>query len=165
MLALVPALALVLGVGFALALADLVVVMEGGRLLQADTPRAVFQRPSTVFVARFMGGHNIIEATSTAGAIRLPATVIPAPNLPDGPIRLAIRTDRMRLDPTLPYGIEGESTAVEYHGMHIRLGLLDPSGTAHSLMLSEPDFAAHPVVPGQTIRAGFSPADIHFLHS
>ena len=149
----------------ALALADLVVVMEGGRILQADTPRAVFQQPSTVFVARFMGGHNIIEATSTSGTIRLPTTTIHAPTLADGPIRLAIRTDRMRLDPALPHFIEGQVTAVEYHGLHIRLGLQDPSGTAHSLMLSETDFAAHPVSPGQTIRAGFSPADIHFLHT
>ena len=47
----------------ALALADLVIVMNDGRIEQADTPRAVFDRPTTTFVARFIGGHNILRCT------------------------------------------------------------------------------------------------------
>src|SRR5277367_4599803 len=45
----------------AMALADLVVVMNAGRIAQAGTPRAVFNRPDNEFVARFMGGHNVIS--------------------------------------------------------------------------------------------------------
>ena len=44
----------------AMALADLVVVMNQGRIEQAGTPREVFNAPATEFVARFIGGHNII---------------------------------------------------------------------------------------------------------
>ena len=43
-----------------MALADLVVVMNGGRIEQQGTPREVFNRPRTAFVARFIGGHNVI---------------------------------------------------------------------------------------------------------
>jgi putative spermidine/putrescine transport system ATP-binding protein len=52
----------------ALALADLIVVMEGGKILQADGPRAVFERPRTPFVARFMGGHNILAGKVLNGS-------------------------------------------------------------------------------------------------
>ncbi len=129
----------------ALALADLVVVMQSGRILQSAPPRDVFQHPSTVFVARFMGGHNIL------------------PPGPHWPTQVAVRTDRMRLDGTHPYQLPGHITAVEYHGLHIRLGLEDPAGTAHSILLSEADYHAHPVALGDHVVAGFGPDDLHPL--
>src|SRR3546814_4874662 len=45
----------------AMALADLVVVMNRGKIEQAATAREVFNQPRTAFVARFIGGHNIID--------------------------------------------------------------------------------------------------------
>src|SRR6201985_871855 len=45
----------------ALALADLVVVMNKGRIEQAGAPREVFEKPATEFIARFLGGHNVID--------------------------------------------------------------------------------------------------------
>src|SRR4051812_43483590 len=59
----------------AMALSDIVVVMNGGRIEQAKAPRDVFERPATAFVARFIGGHNIIR-------------------LPDA-TEVAVRADRM----------------------------------------------------------------------
>src|SRR5580658_63887 len=50
----------------ALALADLVIVMNNGRVEQADTARAIFDRPATAFVARFIGGHNVMRCTVDA---------------------------------------------------------------------------------------------------
>ena len=48
----------------ALALADLVVLMRAGRIEQGGTPEELFDRPRTAFVARFMGGHNVIAGPS-----------------------------------------------------------------------------------------------------
>ncbi|WP_292556044.1 ABC transporter ATP-binding protein, partial [Mesorhizobium sp.] len=45
----------------AMALADLIVVMNNGRIEQAAPPRTVFERPATAFVARFMGDHNVVS--------------------------------------------------------------------------------------------------------
>ena len=147
----------------ALALADLVVVMEGGRILQADAPRAVFQQPRTEFVARFMGGHNILAGVAQTGSVRLTCGAIPLPAAPDGPVRVAIRTDRMRLDPSLPYQLPGRISAVEYHGLHVRLGLEDADGNAHSLLLTEAEFFARPLALGDAVAAGFSADDVHLL--
>src|SRR5262249_9402305 len=44
----------------AMALADLIVVMNAGRIEQTGAPRDVFNAPKTTFVAQFIGGHNVI---------------------------------------------------------------------------------------------------------
>ncbi len=46
----------------AMALADLVVVMNHGKIEQAATAREVFNKPASAFVARFIGGHNVLPA-------------------------------------------------------------------------------------------------------
>lgn len=45
----------------ALTLSDRVVVMRAGRIEQADTPEAIYDRPATRFVAKFLGEANILE--------------------------------------------------------------------------------------------------------
>jgi hypothetical protein len=45
----------------AMALADVMVVMNHGRIEQVGTPLQVYNAPATEFVARFMGGHNVIR--------------------------------------------------------------------------------------------------------
>ncbi len=62
----------------AMALADLIVIMNNGRIEQAGTPRQLFNQPDTAFVARFIGGHNVIATDM-------------------GPI--AVRADRLRAAP------------------------------------------------------------------
>ena len=47
----------------AIALADMVVVMDTGRIDQADTAKVIFNRPRTPYVARFMGGQNVLTGT------------------------------------------------------------------------------------------------------
>src|SRR5216683_1982416 len=63
----------------AMALADMVVVMKSGLIEQVGTPHAIFTKPATEFVARFMGGHNII-ATDNG--------------------KIAVRADRLKLHPS-----------------------------------------------------------------
>ena len=51
----------------ALALADLVVVMNKGRIEQIATPHDLFEKPATEFIARFLGGHNVIDDAAWSG--------------------------------------------------------------------------------------------------
>ncbi len=46
----------------ALALADRVIVMRDGRIAQQGTPADIYERPSSVFVAQFVGFENIFKA-------------------------------------------------------------------------------------------------------
>ncbi len=52
----------------AIALADMVVVMDTGRIDQADTANVIFDQPTTPYVARFMGGQNVLTGTVETGA-------------------------------------------------------------------------------------------------
>src|SRR6267154_4339717 len=47
----------------AIAVADLVVVMAQGRIEQAASAREIFTAPRTAYVARFMGGQNVLTGT------------------------------------------------------------------------------------------------------
>lgn len=44
-------------------LGDLALLMEGGRLVQADTPAALFRHPATSAAAEFLGAENIYAGT------------------------------------------------------------------------------------------------------
>ena len=156
----------------ALALSDLVVVMERGRILQSDGPRAVFERPRTPFVARFLGGHNILEGRALDGSAIALADGSPIrldERLPagQGTVQIAVRSDRMRLAPDegAPNRLAGQVTAVEYHGSFVRVALQDRAGADHSLLLSETDFYARPVALGEQVVAGFRPSDVHVLNT
>src|SRR5258708_13205810 len=50
----------------AMTTADLIVVMNQGRIEQADSPEAIYQRPRSEFVARFIGGTNIFRGRRVA---------------------------------------------------------------------------------------------------
>ena len=47
----------------AMTMADRIVVMSAGRIEQIGTPADVYERPESEFVARFIGGSNILRAT------------------------------------------------------------------------------------------------------
>jgi iron(III) transport system ATP-binding protein len=50
----------------AMTMADRVAVMNGGRLVQVDAPRAVYQRPADAFTAAFVGVMNFLDGWTVA---------------------------------------------------------------------------------------------------
>jgi len=50
----------------ALAMSDLIAVMEAGRVAQLDAPRAIYFRPANKFVASFIGAANLLNGTCEA---------------------------------------------------------------------------------------------------
>ncbi len=49
--------------GEAMATADLIVVLRAGRVEQAGTPEEIYRRPRSEFVARFVGGANVLPGS------------------------------------------------------------------------------------------------------
>ncbi|MFG0319519.1 MAG: ABC transporter ATP-binding protein [Planctomycetota bacterium JB042] len=88
--------------GEALAIADRVVVMDHGRVVQQGTPRELLARPSDVFVARFLGspGMNLLPGGIESGAVRLGG---------DGRRSVGVRPEDVRFAPA----DEAESVAAE----------------------------------------------------
>ncbi|MCW5735118.1 MAG: ABC transporter ATP-binding protein [Enhydrobacter sp.] len=137
----------------AMALADLVVVMNQGKIEQAGTAREVFNKPASAFVAKFIGGHNVI-----------PAAV--ARTKGDGKF-VAIRADRIILQsgaaPLDATSLSGITRSVEYLGSTVQVGIdvagLDPL----SAVVPEARFDANPVAPGQPVVLSWTPKDVHVL--
>lgn len=128
----------------AMALADLVVVMEGGRIQQADAPRYVFDQPKTAFVARFLGGHNLMPR--------------------DGATELAVRTDRCRLfaiDDVVQPSLPGAVSAIEYQGTRVQVTLDTDLGIRLVSHLPDEVFYGHPFQIGDRARLSWSRSDAH----
>lgn len=51
----------------AMTMADRIVIMNAGRIEQIGTPEDVYERPNSAFVARFIGGGNVIDARHLEG--------------------------------------------------------------------------------------------------
>ena len=51
----------------AMTAADRIVVMREGRIEQAGTPAEIYEQPATEFVARFIGGTNILKGVHVGG--------------------------------------------------------------------------------------------------
>src|SRR4051795_3738152 len=54
----------------AMALADHIVVMNHGKIEQQGSARDIFHHPRTEFVARFIGGHNVVPTLGGVVAVR-----------------------------------------------------------------------------------------------
>ena len=159
----------------AMALSDLVVVMNGGRIEQAGTPREVFNRPATAFVARFMGDHNVIAGRVTqlggeevtfevpgGASFRAPT----APGLePGAPVEIAVRTDRVTLGAgAMPgCGLTGLVQNIEYHGQKVQVALAAPGVSEFSVQVPETAFFAAPLSIGDAVPLGWTPQDVHIL--
>ncbi|BAI75171.1 spermidine/putrescine transport system ATP-binding protein (plasmid) [Azospirillum sp. B510] len=143
----------------AMALADLAVVMNQGRIEQAGPPRELFNQPRTAFVARFIGGHNVIEA----GAIHSGAM---AGGVAGDAGRCAVRADRILLggaDLPAEIQVEGTVRALEYHGASVHLSLDVPGADEFAVVLDEARYFDAPVGVGERVRAGWSRRDVHPL--
>ena len=54
----------------ALAMSDVITVMNGGRVMQQGTPREIYDRPANLFVAKFVGSPNLLPAKVDSGSGR-----------------------------------------------------------------------------------------------
>jgi putative spermidine/putrescine transport system ATP-binding protein len=127
----------------AMALADLMVVMHEGRIQQAGSPREIFERPASAFVARFIGGHNVVET-------------------PHGMV--AIRADRCRIgEAANGSSVSGQVIAVEYQGPVVRVSLQTQSGDQAAALLPDNLYFAGPVHPGDAATLVWAEADAHHL--
>ncbi len=137
----------------AMALADLVVVMNQGRIEQAATAREVFNKPASAFVARFIGGHNVLPAA--VARARGDATFV------------AIRADRITVQPgNAPVdatSLSGVTRSVEYLGATVQVGIDVAGLDTISAVVPEARFDAAPVAPGQPVVVSWAPKDVHVL--
>ena len=171
----------------ALALADLIIVMNAGRIEQAAPARTVFDRPETVFVARFIGGHNVlrctVEAADAKGArLRGPRGIAIAtlrPGLAAGSVvHVAIRSDRMHIkwagqrlkavgsgnsQVISGEALESRVAAIEYQGALVKLRLEADWGDELTVTLADQSFYRGSFAEGDIVAIDWDDADAHVV--
>lgn len=155
----------------AMALADIIVIMNDGRIEQAAHPRTVFERPATAFVAKFMGDHNVISGRVTKSEgdelmISVPAggdflaIGAGAAGLTDT-ADIAVRTDHVRVAPATEKGLgfTGSVSNVEYRGSSVKLTVNGAGVEDFTAILSDKDYFANPVKVGDAIPLSWGRED------
>lgn len=124
--------------GEAFALADRVVVMRAGRVVQVGTPVEVWRRPADAFVARFLGFRNVVTARVRGGAADTPWGPLPLPaDTAPGERSVLVRPSGVWLTPPAGAPLTGTVAARTFRGDHVVL-LVRPAGGGPALEASCP---------------------------
>ncbi|RWM81584.1 MAG: ABC transporter ATP-binding protein [Mesorhizobium sp.] len=154
----------------AMALADLIVVMNDGRIEQAAHPRTVFERPATAFVARFMGDHNVVSGHVSGSRDGMVVFDVQGGGslAASGrrraigePIDIAIRTDHVRIGepPATRLGFTGIVSNVEYRGSTVKLSVNGAGIEDFTVIVDDTSFFAKPVAVGDAVPIAWDAED------
>ncbi|MET0437031.1 MAG: ABC transporter ATP-binding protein [Devosia sp.] len=123
----------------ALALSDLVVVMSDGQIMQAGSARDVFEKPANAFVAKFIGGHNVIAVDDRT---------------------VSVRADKCRIVETVGgVNIPATVTSIEYQGSMVRILVKDEAGKEYCAQISDTRFFSDPPAVEEKVMFSWLPED------
>ncbi|WP_290747585.1 ABC transporter ATP-binding protein [Amaricoccus sp.] len=140
----------------ALALSDRIAIFDHGRLMQIGAPRDVYLRPSSRFVAEFLGRINLVpivdcavsggRATGRHGESALSAPIAEGARQA-GHLVLAVRPEHLRVGDPGPgdNAVSGTIADKVYNGAEMNLQVTLPGG--QRLVLSAPDRSAAAELP------------------
>lgn len=143
----------------ALAISDRIAVMEKGRILQAGSPREIYEQPAHAFVADFIGGCTWLDGTVADGVMALATGPRIACAGAAQQARLALRWEDLRLatgaDPP-EHCLFARVAMASYLGHRTRCQLVAEEGGARLLA----DLPSHDGLPaeGSIARFAFDPA-------
>lgn len=138
----------------AMTLADRIVVMDGGKILQVGTPAEVYERPTDVFTAKFIGtpSINLFEGEG-ARRFERPAHIDAGQN-----IIVGLRPNDLRV---------GGAGEVQLSGVVVTTEPLGPETLVHLDVDGQTIVAVAPGKddprPGTTLVATASPDTLHFF--
>lgn len=161
----------------AVAVADQVVVMDRGKVRQSASARDIYVAPDSAYVARFMGGQNVLRGTveAVAGgiatirgpsdenyAIRLGHRTLLAGQI----IEFSVRRDRVAANAvTSVNSVTGLLRAVEYQGTFVKVTLARGMAGDFVAYLDEGEYFRAPLTIGASASFSWEIDEVHLLQS
>jgi putative spermidine/putrescine transport system ATP-binding protein len=156
----------------ALVVSDRIMVMEAGEVRQLGTPRQIYENPSNLFTATFIGTSNLLDGhVSLPGTLQLDGATLPVPGLaatPGTAIKVALRPEHLWIiqghePPEGLVTLDGEVELVSYMGSQSRLQVKTrPSGAV--LEVEAPsDAPESALAAGSHIRLGIKPEVAYYF--
>jgi len=103
----------------AMVMSDRIALLRSGELEQVASPREIYQRPATAYVAQFIGHTNLLSGEVKSGTVRCGALTWRAP-LPDGPALFSLRPEQIRFGGAGPANevvrVRGRILQQAFHG-------------------------------------------------
>jgi iron(III) transport system ATP-binding protein len=100
----------------ALRLADKLVIMQEGRILQSGSPDLVYRYPNSGEVAHFLGDMNVIPGVADGRCADTPLGSLPLANDASGPVQVMLRPESFQLIPDADG--PGEILNMHYYGFY-----------------------------------------------
>ncbi|TQL45036.1 iron(III) transport system ATP-binding protein [Homoserinimonas aerilata] len=137
----------------ALALADKIALMQGGRIVQIGTPDDIYSRPVSASIADFLGVGNILPSSvvdpSTIAVDGLDGRVavasVPGTSTTDAGLRACVRAEDIVLGPASDSGVNvftGTVNVVSFQGPTVHY-LISAAGGAQIAVLAPKATASH----------------------
>jgi iron(III) transport system ATP-binding protein len=151
----------------ALSLSDRVAVMRDGKVLQIASPKELYERPASRFVADFVGTNNFLAGVcrsadgdvavveTALGVLRGRATPALAPG---ARCLLAVRPENIALGGGDENAVEGKIVLASYLGSTLRYDVLTAPGLHVKVDIRDP-WHHVPLPAGQSVRVTF-PASV-----
>ena len=154
----------------ALTMSDRIAVIDHGKVMQLDAPRAIYERPANRFVAEFIGESTFLDVHASGGTCRCEGAVLRVESAPiaDGHCLLMLRPERLCiLGATIESDMnifEGRVTNFVYQGDTFLLQVALASGRSVNVrgIASSAGLADAPA-EGNVIRLGLSIPDTVLL--
>jgi spermidine/putrescine transport system ATP-binding protein len=142
----------------AMTMADVIVVMNGGRIEQLGEPAELYERPATEFVANFLGVSNLLPGTIENGGVRLADGAILSVARPildghNGPVSVGIRPEKLRIGPG-ENTLSGEIVERAYVGVATQYVVKTALGQVSVYVQGAGSHA-----PGEQLQLSFAPDD------
>ena len=149
----------------AMTMADKIVVMEDGYIRQTGSPLDLYDRPTSRFVAGFIGSPSM---NFLSGTVRLA----------DGVASVEVDTTRLPVigatglsdGQRVIYGIRPEDLSLSDAGLKVTVSVIEPTGSETHVLTRIPDSEIvavfrerHPLSPGQTIHLAPHPERAHLF--
>jgi putative spermidine/putrescine transport system ATP-binding protein len=139
----------------ALSISDRIVVMNQGNMEQIASPQHIYDEPSTLFVAQFIGKMNFLKGVVEAGRVKLLDELqFPNPKGLTGGVVVAIRPEDVILNDEEGQGVTGTIKQVMVLGHYAEVTIdLQGRGTVKAF---QPRDVVKGLHPGQQIKAAFA---------
>jgi ABC-type Fe3+/spermidine/putrescine transport system ATPase subunit len=104
----------------ALAIADQVVLMSAGTVVQAGTPEDVYRRPADAFAADFLGVATRLAGIAAAGRLEIAGQALPYAGPLRGAVEVVLRSSDLALDTAGAPALAGRLEESLFLGTHYR---------------------------------------------
>jgi len=146
----------------AMTLADKIVVLKDGEIMQVGTPRELYEAPANLFVGQFIGSPkmNVLDTEASGGKVDLGgATKLPAPDRDSRKIKVGIRPEDVAFSTKVKSHISGEVELVEYLGSDNFVYVRTQQGD----QLLVRSLGSEEYKVGQSVHLYFDPDRLHFF--